>query len=134
MNSNLTRDKMMARTLGNLTGYSLVTPEKNPSGGGYKDWIIQEYARPGFTIEIVNYAGESSVPLRQFSTIWSENKEVGLYSGMQSYSLWIGKQKLQYLQQSMSLLAGMELYTKVGASAGGINQQPQEIHVIAREG
>ncbi|MFD1909199.1 M14 family zinc carboxypeptidase [Paenibacillus rhizoplanae] len=72
LSSNLNRDKTMARALGNLTGYSLVAPEKNPSGGGYKDWFIQEYGRPGFTIEIADYAGESSVPLRQFSTIWSE--------------------------------------------------------------
>ncbi len=134
LNSNLTRDKTMARTLGNLTGYSLVTPQKNPSGGGYKDWFIQEYGRPGFTIEIADYAGESSVPLRQFSGIWSENKEVGLYSALQSYSLWLGKQKIQYLQQTMSLLAGTELYTKLGAAAGGTNLQPQNIQVIARKG
>ncbi len=134
LNSNLTRDKTMARTLGNLTGYSLVTPQKNPSGGGYKDWFIQEYGRPGFTIEIADYAGESSVPLRQFSGIWSENKEVGLYSALQSYSLWLGKQKIQYLQQTMSLLAETDLYTKLGAAAGGTNLQPQNIQVIARKG
>ncbi|MHA6531149.1 M14 family zinc carboxypeptidase [Paenibacillus sp. BAC0078] len=134
LSSNLSRDKSMARALGYLTGYSLVNPEKNPSGGGYKDWFIQEYGRPGFTIEIANYAGESSVPLRQFNRIWSENKEVGLYSAKQSYSLWLKKQKLQYLQQSMSLLAGTELYTQVGATAGGTNLQPQKLQVIAQKG
>ncbi|WP_379155064.1 M14 family zinc carboxypeptidase [Paenibacillus sp. sgz5001063] len=134
LSSNLTRDKTMARTLANLTGYSLVTPEKNPSGGGYKDWFIQEYGRPGFTIEIANYAGESSVPLSQFSSIWSENKQVGLYTAMQSYSLWLKKQKVQYLQQSMSLLGGTELYPSIGASVGHTQLQPQKIHVIARKG
>lgn len=134
LSSNLNRDKTMARALGNLTGYSLVAPEKNPSGGGYKDWFIQEYGRPGFTIEIADYAGESSVPLRQFSTIWSENKEVGLYSAKQTYSLWLNKQKVQYLQQSMRLLAGTELYPKLGAAAGGISLQPQTLQVIAEKG
>jgi g-D-glutamyl-meso-diaminopimelate peptidase len=132
--SNMNRDKTMARALAGLTGYSLVVPEKNPSGGGYKDWFIQEYGRPGFTIEIANYAGESSVPLRQFNGIWSENKEVGLYSAKQTYSLWLNKQKAQYLQQSMSLLAGAELYAKLGTSAGGIPLQPQQLQVIARKG
>ncbi|WP_083613541.1 M14 family metallocarboxypeptidase [Paenibacillus sp. P46E] len=134
LNSNLTRDKTMARALGNLTGYSLVTPEKNPSGGGYKDWFIQEYGRPGFTIEIANYAGESSVPLNQFNRIWSENKEVGLYSATQSYSLWLKKQTIQYLQQSMSLVGGTVLFSSIGAQAGGVQLQPQKIHVMARKG
>ncbi|KAI7259994.1 hypothetical protein KC345_g10167 [Hortaea werneckii] len=134
LSSNLNRDKAMARVLAGLTGYSLVVPERNPSGGGYKDWFIQEYGRPGFTIEIADYAGESSVPLRQFSTIWSENKEVGLYSAKQTYSLWLNKQKVQYLQQSMSLLAGTELYAKLGATAGGIALQPQTLQVIAKKG
>ncbi|WP_052087790.1 M14 family metallopeptidase [Paenibacillus wynnii] len=134
LKSNLTRDKAMARALSYLTGYSLVNPEKNPSGGGYKDWFIQEYGRPGFTLEIAKYAGESSVPLSQFSRIWSENKEVGLYSAKQSYSLWLEKQKLQYLQQTMSLLAGTEFYTKIGAVVGVTNLQPQRIQVSARKG
>lgn len=132
--SNVNRDKAMARSLANLTGYSLVAPEKNPSGGGYKDWFIQEYGRPGFTIEIASYAGESNVPLQQFSGIWSENKVVGLYSAGQSYSLWLNKQKAEYQQQSMSLLVGTELYTKIGASGGGIPLQPQQLQVIARKG
>lgn len=134
LSSNLSRDKSMARAIGYMTGYSLVNPEKNPSGGGYKDWFIQEFGRPGFTIEIANYAGESSVPLRQFNTIWSENKEVGLYSAKQSYSLWLEKQKVQYVQQSMSLLAETELYPKIGAVTGGTPLQPQSLKVIAQKG
>lgn len=134
ISSTLNRDKAIARSLAGLTGYSLVAPEKNPSGGGYKDWFIQKYHRPGFTIEIASYAGEGSVPLKQFSGIWSENKAVGLYSAGQSYSLWLAKQKAQYLQESMGLLAETELYVKIGASAGGTRVLPQKLHVIARKG
>lgn len=134
LSSNLNRDKTMARALASLTGYSLVAPEKNPSGGGYKDWFIQKYGRPGFTIEIASYAGESNVPLSQFNKVWSENKEVGLYSALQSYSLWLNKQKLEYPQRSTSLLSGTELYSKIGAKAGGIKLQPQMLQVIAKKG
>lgn len=134
LSSNVNRDRAIARALGNLTGYSLVAPEKNPSGGGYKDWFIQEYGRPGFTIEIASYAGERSVPLQQFGGIWSENKMVGLYTAGQSYSLWLNKQKVQYVQQSMSLLAGEKLYTKPGAASGGFSLQPQPLQIIAKKG
>ncbi|MFF2908756.1 M14 family zinc carboxypeptidase [Paenibacillus sp. NPDC057934] len=134
LSGNLARDKKLAVDLHNLTGYSLVQPEKNPSGGGYKDWFIQEFKRPGFTIEIARYAGEGSVPLSEFNRIWSENKEVGLYSAKQSYDLWIGKQKVQYIQKTMSLLAGTELYFKIGAKESIAAVPPQEIKVIASKG
>ncbi len=134
LGSNLSRDRTMARALGSLTSYSLVAPENNPSGGGYKDWFIQEFGRPGFTVEIARYAGETEVPLSQFASIWKDNRAVGLYSAGQSYSLWLKKQKVQYLQQSMDLLAGTELYASIGASASGINLLPQRLHVIAKKG
>lgn len=84
----------MAADLGRLTGYSIVQPEKNPSGGGYKDWFVQQFGRPGFTIEVGKYAGESHVPLQQSNEIWADNREVGLYSAKQAYGLWLQKQKV----------------------------------------
>lgn len=133
---NLSRDQSMARDLSRITGYSLVQPQRNPSGGGYKDWFIQEFDRPGFTIEIAPYVGERSVPLRLFNSIWSENKTVGLYSAKKSYDLWLTKQKVQEITVSkpMSLLAATELYAKAGAvsSVGLIG--PQELTVTARKG
>lgn len=52
-----------------LSGY---TP-KNAAGSsaGYKDWFIQEYRRPGFTIEIGN--GLNPLPIDQFPMIYREN-------------------------------------------------------------
>ncbi|WP_342564693.1 M14 family metallocarboxypeptidase [Paenibacillus sp. FSL R7-0345] len=134
LSSNVARDQAMARELSRITGYSLVAPEKNPSGGGYKDWFIQEFGRPGYTIEIAKYAGESNVPLSQFASVWNDNRTVGLYSAMQSYSLWLNKQKVQYLQQPMSVLAGTELYSKIGTLNGGISIQPQMLQVTAKKG
>lgn len=134
LSANVARDQAMARALSRMTGYALVAPEKNPSGGGYKDWFIQEFGRPGFTVEIAKYAGESNVPLNQFASVWNDNRAVGLYSGLQSHSLWLNKQKVQYLQQSMSVLAGTEMYPKIGMVTGGISIQPQMLHVTAKKG
>ena len=48
------------------------TPDDAPfaSGfAGYKDWFIQEYNRPGFTVELGR--GVSPLPLTQFDTIYA---------------------------------------------------------------
>ena len=57
-----------------LSGYSLEeTPY--PSGfAGYKDWFIQDFDRPGYTIE--TGLGENPLPISQFSTIYSENEGI----------------------------------------------------------
>ncbi|MCK8485560.1 M14 family metallocarboxypeptidase [Paenibacillus sp. MBLB2552] len=131
---NATRDRAMAADLGRLTGYSIVQPEKNPSGGGYKDWFVQQFGRPGFTIEVGKYAGESYVPLQQFNEIWADNREVGLYSAKQAYGLWLQKQKVQPVAESADLLVQTQLYpypeakTKLGALAA------QEVEVTSRKG
>lgn len=52
-----------------LTGY---IPEKTAySAAGYKDWFIQNYRRPGFTIEVG--MGVNPLPLEQFPKIYREN-------------------------------------------------------------
>ena len=38
---------------------------------GYKDWFIQDFNRPGYTIEAG--LGENPLPLSQFDTIYREN-------------------------------------------------------------
>lgn len=134
ISSNMARDKEIASDLRGLTGYSLVQPEKNPSGGGYKDWFIQEFGRPGYTIEIARYAGEGSVPLSEFSRIWAENKSVGVYSAQKSYDLWLAKQKVRYVQKPMSLLAQTELYFTIGAKASIHMLPPQDLKVTAIKG
>jgi len=133
---NVARDKSIATVLANLTGYSLVKPEKNPSGGGYKDWFVQTFGRPGFTIEIADYAGERSVPLNKFGGIWSENRLVGLYTAKKSYDLWLEKQKVQYVEQPMDLLAGTPLYPNIGGGAATATAflAPQKLTVTARKG
>ena len=37
--------------LANVSGYALTNTPYNSSFAGFKDWFIQDYNRPGFTIE-----------------------------------------------------------------------------------
>ncbi len=55
-----------------ITGY---IPERvADSSAGYKDWFVQEYVRPGFTVE-VGY-GTNPLPFSQFKQIYSTNLEL----------------------------------------------------------
>lgn len=67
----------IARYFGDVSGYAVeVTP--GASGyAGYKDWFIQQYNRPGYTIE----AGSGVNPLKmnQFAKIYEDN--LGILTG-----------------------------------------------------
>jgi len=64
-----------ARELGEefarLSGYALADTPYNSSFAGYKDWFIQEWRRPGYTIEAG--AGENPLPIEQFEEIYRDN-------------------------------------------------------------
>lgn len=64
-----------ARQLGEefarLSGYTLEDTPYESSFAGYKDWFIQDWRKPGFTIECGR--GESPVPLSQFDEIYRDN-------------------------------------------------------------
>ncbi|MEW8985419.1 MAG: M14 family zinc carboxypeptidase [Bacillus sp. (in: firmicutes)] len=76
--SNYSRDYRIAQKYQRLTGYSLVQPTTNPSGGGFTDWFIQDIKMPGFTPEISPYTYGKPVPVSRFDSIWNENKAAGL--------------------------------------------------------
>ena len=73
-----TRDYNLAVKVNKKTGYRLVSPQPNPSGGGYKDWFVQSQKKPGFTIEVAPYVGTRPVPISYFSSIWKQNNSIGL--------------------------------------------------------
>ena len=85
--ANYKRDHVYAKKIGKMTGYSLVYPGKNPSGGGFTDWFISAKKRPGFTPEIGTYPGETNLPVSQFPKVWKENQGVGLYVAQESIKL-----------------------------------------------
>jgi g-D-glutamyl-meso-diaminopimelate peptidase len=64
-----------ARELGEafarVSGYTLADPAEESSYAGYKDWFIQEFRRPGYTIEVGQ--GVNPLPLSQFAEIYADN-------------------------------------------------------------
>ena len=54
-----------------VSGYSLESTPFNSSFAGYKDWFIQNYNRPGYTIEVG--IGVNPLPLSQFDEIYRDN-------------------------------------------------------------
>ncbi|MGN0999096.1 MAG: M14 family metallocarboxypeptidase [Faecousia sp.] len=63
-----------ARELGErfaqVSGYSLEDTPEASAYAGYKDWFIQEFRRPGYTIEVGE--GVNPLPLSQFDEIYSD--------------------------------------------------------------
>lgn len=118
------RDHQYAKKLRNITGYALVYPGKNPSGGGLTDWFIYKKKRPGFTIEISRYVGETNPPISEFSTAWKENKVVGLYIAQEGYKLFldrvekVAKQKVAETKEKMKL--PYEQYSKTGEKGSSV--------------
>ena len=51
---------------------------------GYKDWFIEEYDRPGYTVEAG--MGENPLPMTQFERIYHDNKGI-LVGGMTQLTL-----------------------------------------------
>ena len=64
-----------ARELGEefarLSGYELAEVPYESSFAGYKDWFIQNFRRPGYTIEVG--MGENPLPIEQFDEIYRDN-------------------------------------------------------------
>jgi len=64
-----------ARNIGiqfaNASGYTLADVPFASSFAGYKDWFLQEYRRPGYTIEAG--IGQNPLPISQFNEIYQDN-------------------------------------------------------------
>lgn len=73
-----------ARELGEefarLSGYSLEDTPFESAFAGYKDWFIQEFRRPGYTIEVGE--GENPLPLAQFDQIYRDNTGILITAAM----------------------------------------------------
>jgi len=53
-----------------LSGYPLIDVPDEAAHGGYRDWFIEQFNRPGFTIECG--LGENPLPLDNYGKIYSE--------------------------------------------------------------
>lgn len=58
--------------LSEKSGYPLELTPPDSSFAGYKDWFIQDFNRPGYTIE--TGLGKNPLPTTQFDKIYEENK------------------------------------------------------------
>ncbi len=61
----------LAEEFARLSGYALEEVPEESSYAGYKDWFIQQFRRPGFTIEAG--LGQNPLPLSQFDEIYRDN-------------------------------------------------------------
>ena len=65
----------IGQKLAEASGYRLAETPYNSSFAGYKDWFIQNYNRPGYTIEAG--IGENPLPISQFDEIYNDN--IGIF-------------------------------------------------------
>lgn len=64
---------MMAKLIADSCSYTLVNNESLASHGGFKDWFIDEFSRPGFTLEIGK--GENPLPVSDLESIYDKIEE-----------------------------------------------------------
>lgn len=65
------RARAIGEQFANVSGYRLADVPFNSSFAGYKDWFLQEYRRPGYTIEAG--IGQNPLPISQFNEIYQDN-------------------------------------------------------------
>lgn len=58
----------IARALSGVSGYTIVKNEGHYSSGGLKDWFIEEFREPAFTVELGN--GKNPLPIEKFDEIY----------------------------------------------------------------
>ena len=70
-NFNPPNSLYIGRRFARVSGYTLATTPYNSSFAGYKDWFIQSYNKPGYTIEAG--IGENPLSISQFDEIYQDN-------------------------------------------------------------
>lgn len=68
----------IGKRLSALSGYQLELTPENSAYAGYKDWFIQQFNRPGYTIEAGT--GVNPLPLSQFDAIYQANEPLLTYA------------------------------------------------------
>ena len=68
----------IGRSLSRISGYTLEEASGAASYAGYKDWFIQDFRQPGYTIEVGH--GKNPLPLSEFPQIYAENIGILLYA------------------------------------------------------
>ena len=69
-NYNPPRALFIGNEIARVSSYSLEAAPFNSSFAGYKDWFIQDYNRPGYTVEVGE--GQNPLPVSQFDRIYND--------------------------------------------------------------
>lgn len=72
--NNPKNSKLIAKLLARSSGYKLSTPEGLALGGGFKDWFIENFNKPAFTVEMG--LGKNPLPIIQVEKIYEKIKEM----------------------------------------------------------
>ena len=70
----------LGERLAQVSGYSLEDTPYESAFAGYKDWFIQEFRRPGYTVEVGE--GINPLPLAQFDEIYRDNLPILITAAM----------------------------------------------------
>lgn len=71
---NVKDARRIAQAFATASGYTISETSGIASYAGYKDWFIQDFEKPGFTIEVG--IGKNPLPISQFNTIYKNNEEI----------------------------------------------------------
>lgn len=74
------RAKVMAGVLAASSGYQMSSPDGLASHGGFKDWFIEEFHRPAFTVEIGR--GKNPLPLSDYPDVYDKMEEMLLLAAL----------------------------------------------------
>lgn len=74
------RSESMAGIMATASGYALDVPVGLAEGGGFKDWFISEFGRPGFTVELGR--GENPLPVCETDGIYERVREMLLLAAI----------------------------------------------------
>lgn len=82
MNYDVPGARELGEKMADASGYTLTDAPYASSFAGYKDWFIQQFRRPGYTIEVGQ--GENPLPLSQFDEIYRDNVPILTIAAMGS--------------------------------------------------
>jgi g-D-glutamyl-meso-diaminopimelate peptidase len=64
----------IANIFARVSGYAVSSGTTEAAFAGYKDWFLQDFGRPGYTIEVGS--GVNPVPIEQLADIYARNEEI----------------------------------------------------------
>ena len=82
MNYEVPGAQALGEKMAQASGYTLAEVPYSASFAGYKDWFIQQFRRPAYTIEVGQ--GENPLPLSQFDEIYRDNVPILTIAAMGS--------------------------------------------------